>query len=61
MIVELANSNLQDMERIKRKQNTRDHGGRWSNHTAQLFLTWPSVSSCVRHGCHPLEKFTTER
>ena len=37
------------------------HGGRWSNHTAQIFLTWPSVSSCERHGCHPLEKFTTER
>jgi hypothetical protein len=33
------------------------HGGRWSNHTAQIFLTWPSVSSCVRHGCNPLERF----
>jgi hypothetical protein len=37
------------------------HGGRWSNHTAQIFLTWPSVSSCVRHGCHRLEKFTAKR
>ncbi len=34
-----------------------EHGGRWSNHTAQIFLTWPSVSSCVHHGCNPLEKF----
>jgi len=30
------------------------------NHTAQIFLTWPSVSSCVRHGCHPLEKIPAD-
>ncbi len=39
----------------------RKHGGRWSKHTAQIFLTWPSVWSCVRHGCNPLEKFTAQR
>ncbi len=27
------------------------------NHTGQIFLTRPSVSSCVRHGCNPLERF----
>ncbi len=26
------------------------------NHKAQIFLTRPSVWSCERHGCHPLEK-----
>ncbi len=26
------------------------------NHTAQIFLTRPSVSSCVRHGYNPLER-----
>ncbi len=36
------------------------HGGRWSSHTAQIFLTRPSVSSCVRHGCNPLERFSSE-
>ncbi len=36
------------------------HGGRWSSHTAQIFLTRPSVSSCVLHGCHPLERFPSE-
>jgi len=25
------------------------------NHTAQIFLTWPRVWSCVRHSCNPLE------
>ncbi len=33
------------------------HEGRWSSHPAQIFLTRPSVSSCVRHGCNPLERF----
>ncbi len=31
------------------------------NHTAQIFLTRPNVSSCERHGCHPLERFPAER
>ncbi len=31
------------------------------SHTAQIFLTRPSVSSCVRHGCNPLEMFPVER
>ncbi len=26
------------------------------NHNPQIFLTRPSVWSCERHGCHPLEK-----
>ncbi len=30
------------------------------NHTGQIFLTRPSVSSCVRHGCHPLEKIPAD-
>ncbi len=31
------------------------------NHNAQIFLTRLSVLSCVRHGCHPLEKFPADR
>ncbi len=31
-----------------------------TNHTGQIFLTRPSVSSCVRHGCHPLEKIPAD-
>ncbi len=30
------------------------------NHTGQIFLTRPSVSSCVRHCCHPLEKIPAD-
>ncbi len=30
------------------------------NHTGQIFLTRPSVSSCVRHGCHLLEKIPAD-
>ena len=30
------------------------------NHTGQIFLTRPSVWSCVRHGCHPLEKIPAD-
>ncbi len=30
------------------------------NHTGQIFLTRPSVSSCVRHGCNPLIRFSSE-
>ena len=30
------------------------------NHTGQIFLIRPSVSSCVRHGCNPLERFSSE-
>jgi hypothetical protein len=30
------------------------------NHTGQIFLTRPSVSSCVRHGCNPLEKIPAD-
>jgi hypothetical protein len=32
----------------------------WSNHTAQIFLTRPSVSSFVRHGCNRQERFPCE-
>jgi hypothetical protein len=30
------------------------------NHTGQIFLTRPSVSSCVHHGCNHLERFSSE-
>jgi len=30
------------------------------NHTGQIFLNRPSVSSCVRHGCNPLERFSSD-
>jgi hypothetical protein len=30
------------------------------NHHAQIFLTRPSVWSCERHGCHPLEKIPAD-
>jgi hypothetical protein len=30
------------------------------NHKGQIFLTRPSVSSCVRHGCNPLERFSSD-
>ncbi len=30
------------------------------NHNAQIFLTRPSVWSCERHGCHPLEKIPAD-
>jgi hypothetical protein len=42
---------------LHRRPHSWTHGGRWSNHTAQIFLTCPSVSSCVRHGFNPLERF----
>ena len=48
-------------DRLERKRQNAGggygHGVRWSSHTAQIFLTRPSVSSCVRHGCIPLEGF----
>jgi hypothetical protein len=51
-------------DRLERKRQNAGggygHGVRWSSHTAQIFLTRPSVSSCVRHGCNSLERFPSE-
>ncbi len=50
---------------VMNKQRTRDGKNqgfviKGINHTGQIFLTWPSVSSCVRHGCNPMERFSSE-
>ncbi len=58
--VALTSSSYLLLHFYSRRSNSQGFVIQGINHTAQIFLTQPSVLSCVRHGCNPLEKFTAE-